>query len=197
MDYPKKPAPVDREILDVIQKRWSPLAFSPEPLSEDVIARLFEAARWAPSSFNEQPWTYVYAAKGDKNREALESLLVEGNSWAKDAGLLVISFAKKLFAKNGKPNYHHMHDIGAATGYLVLQATSMDLISHQMEGFDKARANEVAGVPDTHVPGSMIAIGRCGDPSLLPEKLKEREEKPRVRLPISEFAHRNRWQSRG
>src|SRR3989344_5959464 len=121
MDYPRKPAPADHEILEVIEKRWSPLAFSNEPLSDDVIQRLFEAARWAPSSFNEQPWLYVYAAKDDPGRPALESLLVEGNSWAKDAGLLVISFAKKAFAKNAKPNYHHMHDVGAATGYLVLQ----------------------------------------------------------------------------
>lgn len=169
---------------------------SPDPLSDEQIAQLFEAARWAPSSFNEQPWRYVYAMKGDPGRETMESLLVEGNSWAKNAGLLILSFSKKIFEKNGKPNRHCLHDTGAASAFLVLQATSLGLASHQMAGFDKARANEVLGVPAEFEPGSMIAIAKPGDPKDLSPELREREEKPRMRNPIDAFAFRNRWSGR-
>ncbi len=194
MTLHSNPAPTPLPILHVIKERWSPVAFSDQALSEDKIAMLFEAARWAPSSFNEQPWRYLYASKEDKEgREKLESLLMPGNGWAKNAGLLILSFAKKTFSKNGKENVHCMHDLGCATGYLVLQATELGLVSHQMAGFDREKSHAVLGVPEDNMPGSMIAIGEPGDRAALTEELREREAAPRVRRDRKEFAFRGQW----
>ncbi len=193
MEYHAKPTPTDAPILDIIEKRWSSLAFEPAPLKEEMIKSLFEAARWAQSSYNEQPWRYIYASKGDKDREALESLIVEGNNWAKNAGLLIISFTKKTFARNGTPNRHSMHDLGAASALLTLQATSMGLNSHQMAGFDAAGANKALGVPADFEPGSMIAIGYPAAPAVLSEALQERERAPRQRNPQENFVMKGRW----
>ncbi len=193
MRYHDKLTPTEAPILDIIGKRWSSLAFEPTPLKGEMITSLFEAARWAQSSYNEQPWRYVYASKGDPDREKLESLLAEGNSWAKNAGLLIISFAKKTFAKNGKENRHSLHDLGAASALLTLQATSMGLNSHQMAGFDTAHANEALGVPADFEPGSMIAIGYPADPATLPEALLTREKAPRSRNTQSSFVFQGKW----
>ena len=188
LPYPEKQTPNDAPILDVIAKRWSPLAFDPAPLSEEQIASLFEAARWAPSSYGEQPWRYVYASKEDENREALENLLAEGNSWAKNAGLLILSFSKKTFAKNDKPNRHYFHDTGAANFALTLQATHMGLITHQMAGYSVDKANGVLGVPEEFEPCSMIAVGYPNDPNNLSEDLQERQNAPRTRFPATDIA---------
>jgi len=191
LPYPKKDTPTDAPILDIITKRWSSIAFDPTPLSTEHIASLFEATRWAPSSYGEQPWRYIYAAKGDASRETLENLLVEGNSWAKNAGLLILSFAKKNYEKNGKPNKHFFHDTGAATFALTLQATDMGLSSHQMGGFYADKANEELGVPEDFEPCSMIAIGYPGDPDSLSDDLQQREAMPRTRLSSSQIAVKN------
>ena len=188
MKYPAKPAKPDAPIHELILNRWSPVMFNPSPLSAEQTASLFEAARWAASSFNEQPWRYIYAGKNDPGRETLESLLVEGNAWAKNAGLLILSFAKKTFTKNGKPNRYNLHDVGAASAIMTLQASSMGLISHQMEGFDTARANAALGVPDEFVPGSMIAIGYPADPTSFPDDMQKRDASPRVRNHRDSFA---------
>jgi nitroreductase len=191
VQYPRKPAPADHPILEALRERWSPLAFSSQPIEEEKISALFEAARWAPSSYNEQPWRYVYATKDDgADRERLESLLMPGNNWAKNAYLLAISFTKKTFTYNGKANYHAMHDLGAASAYLALQCPSLGLIAHQMAGFNVEEANALLGVPDDFVPGSMIAIGYPGDPAKLDPKLQEREEAPRVRKTQGELVFR-------
>lgn len=195
MSYPEKPALTDLPIVGAIKRRWSPVAFSDKPLEPKMIAALFEAARWAPSSFGEEPWRYVYAAKGDDGREALESLLVEGNAWAKKAGLLAISFAKTNFTYNSKPNRHHLHDLGCATGYLVLQSTELGLVSHQMAGFAHEKANDVLGVPKEFVPGSMFAIGHYGDPKAMDEGSQKRDASPRGRKPVEEFAFKGRWKA--
>lgn len=189
--FPSKPAKTEVPILDVLQERWSPVHFSEEPLSDKQVATLFEAARWAPSSFNEQPWLYVYAQTNDgEKREKLHGLLADGNAWAKKAGLLILSFSKKTFARNDKPNRHHMHDLGAASMSLVLQATKMGLVSHQMAGFDVENANQVLGVPEEYEPGSMIAIGYTGDPKKISPEHKKREEGARERKKTEEFVHR-------
>lgn len=190
MQYPTKTASTDAPIIDVIKNRWSPVVFDPAPLSADQIASLFEAARWAASSYNEQPWCYVYAMKGNDGREKLESLLAEGNAWAKNAGLLILSFARTTFVKNGKPNRHYLHDTGAASALMTLQATSMGLVSHQMAGFSVETANSVLGVPEDFEPGSMIAIGTAGDPSAFPEDMQQRDASPRTREPQAAFAFR-------
>lgn len=193
MKYPRKETPTDAPIIDVIRDRWSPISFSAKPLPEETIRSLFEAARWAQSSFGEEPWRYIYAAKGDPGRENLESLLAEGNAWAKDAGLLLISFAKKTFARNGKPNRHYLHDTGAASAYITLQATSMGLITHQMAGFAVEKANALLGVPADFEPGSMMAIGEYAGQETLDDAAKKRENSPRTRKPQSAFAFRNAW----
>lgn len=193
MTVPQKPAPADHPILEAIRERWSPLAFDSRAIEEEKVQTLFEAARWAPSSFNEQPWRYIYAQKGDTGRDALENLLVSGNAWAKNAGLLLISFARRTFTKNAKENRHHLHDVGAASSFIALQLVELGLIGHQMEGFDRANANRILGVPDEYVPGSMMAIGYPADPSALPPDLQERQARERVRRPIAEFAFKGRW----
>lgn len=189
-----KDTPLDAPILDLLTKRWSPVHFDKQPLTAEQIASLFEAARWAPSAFNEQPWLYVYASSDDgEKREALESLLVEGNAWAKKAGLLILSFAKKTFARNGKENAYALHDTGAASLQLVLQATSMGLITHQMSGFDHEKANALLQVPAEYMPGSMIAIGHMGDPATISPEEKKREDAPRLRNPIHKFVFHGQY----
>lgn len=194
MDYPRKPAPADHPILDAFRERWSPLAFSNQPIEEAKIAVLFEAARWAPSSYNEQPWRYVYATIDcGTERTIMESLLDSGNAWAKHAFLLAVSFAKKTFSFDGKDNRHALHDVGAASAYLALQCPSLGLIGHQMAGFKADEANTLLGVPDDFIPGSMIAIGYPGDPASLDPKLREREQAPRARNPQKAFTFRGRF----
>lgn len=193
--FPEKPVPTDLPILAQMKRRWSPVSYAAKSLTPDQIATLFEAARWAPSAFNEQPWRYIYATKDDGDvRAALESLLVPGNAWAKDAHLLIISFAKKTFAKNGKPNRHHMHDLGCASGYMVLQAVELGLIGHQMSGFDHTKANAMLGVPDDFEPGSMIAIGYASDAAAIKPEALQREQSPRTRNEQDVFVFRGKWE---
>lgn len=193
MTYPHKDAPTNLPVLDVITQRWSPVCFSDEALTDEQIQTLFEAARWAPSSYNEQPWRFVYAAKNDNGREALENLLLDGNAWAKDAGLLIVAFGKKAYDKNDKPNRHYLYDTGCAMGYLFLQATSMGLIGHEMGGFRWQDANTELGVPDTMEAVAMMAVGHPGDPDTLSEELHARQISDRARLPLSDIAKRGRW----
>jgi nitroreductase len=195
MAYPEKPTPLETPVHDLIAKRWSPYAFSDKPLRAEDVAALFEAARWAPSSFNEQPWRYVYAVKNDPDRAKIDSLLLDGNNWAKDADLLIISFFKTSFTYNGKPNRHALHDLGAATMALCLQATSMGIATHQMAGFLLDRANEALGVPPEYVAGSMIAVGYPGDPNGLSPELKKRENAPRTRNGAITFAFKGTWKA--
>jgi len=191
MHYPRKPALTDLPILEAIKERWSPYAFDTRPIEREKIEILFEAARWAPSSFNEQPWRYVYATKEDGElREKINSLLQPGNSWAAAVPLLIVSFYKKTFTYNGKPNVHGLHDLGCASGYMVLQCRSLGLIAHQMAGFKASEANVLLGVPDDFSSGSMIAVGYPGDPKKLSEDLRKREETPRSRKEMKEFAFR-------
>lgn len=192
----RKSAPTDLPLLEPIKERWSTRAFSERPIDQATIDTLFEAARWTPSSYNEQPWRYLYATKDPADAEPrakLESLLVEGNAYAKNAYLLIINFAKKTFTRNDKENRHAMHDLGAANFALVLQATSMGLATHQMAGFDWQHVNAILNVPDEFIPGSMMAIGYPGDASLLSPELQEREKATRVRRERSEFVFKKGW----
>lgn len=193
MVYPYNPVPTDLPVIEPIRERWSPLSFSDRPIEEAKVQTLFEAARWAPSSFNEQPWRYVYAQKHDEGRDVLESLLKEGNAWAKNAGLLLISFASTQFAKNQKENRHALHDLGAATVCIALQLPPLGLIGHQMEGYHWQEGHRLLGVPESFLPGSMMAIGYPADPATLPPDLLERQQKPRVRRPQQEFVFRGAW----
>lgn len=195
--YPHKPAPADFPIAGIFAERWSPRAISEQPIEEEKIRTLFEAARWAPSSSNLQPWHYIYATKDDGDmRLALESLLTEGNSWAKNAYLLLISFAYTKRKKSDgtfADNYHHLHDTGAATYSIALQCEPLGLVGHQMAGFDMTKANELLGVPADYVPGSMMAIGYPAEVSILPEPNRSKERAPRQRKEQAEFVFHGKW----
>lgn len=192
----EKTAPTRFPVHELIAQRWSPRAFSSRRVEPEVLGSLLEAARWAPSSFNEQPWSYVVANRDDDpdGHARLLSCLVPGNqAWAAAAPVLMLSVAKLAFDKNGKPNRHAWHDVGLATASLVLQAQALGLASHQMAGYDAARAREVLAIPDGHEPVAAIAIGHPGRISDLPANLAEQEAAPRIRKPLGEFVFGGKW----
>lgn len=191
----QKPAPTQFPVHDLIRDRWSPRAFSGKPIEQTVLASLFEAARWAPSSSNEQPWAYLVAIKDDaENFAKTASVLVEFNAgWAKNAPVLALAVSSLTFHSNGAPNRNAFYDTGAATALLSVEATARGLAVHQMAGFDPAKAKQVFEIPDDWEPIAVIAIGYPGDPQSLSDKLRDREVAPRTRKPLSEFVMSGRW----
>ncbi|MGB2621631.1 MAG: nitroreductase family protein [Candidatus Acidiferrum sp.] len=191
----KKPAQSDFPIHELIRTRWSPRAFSDKPVEPAVLASLFEAARWAPSSSNEQPWAYLVATKDDAESFAKTlSVLVEFNAgWAKNAPALVLAVSALKFHGNGSPNRNAFYDTGAATALLSVEATARGLAIHQMAGFDPVKAKLVFEIPADWEPIAAIAIGYPGVPESLSEKLRDREVAPRTRKPLSEFVMSGRW----
>ncbi len=191
----QKPAPNDFPVHELIRERWSPRAFSDKPVPEDILRSLFEAARWAPSSSNEQPWAYVVAARDDNESfEKMLSVLVEFNAaWAKSAPVLAIAVAHLVFAKNNAPNRNAQYDTGAASALLSVEATALGLAVHQMAGFDPEKARQVFGIPSGWEAIAALAIGYPGDPASLPQPLKDRELAPRTRKPIAEFVMAGHW----
>src|ERR1700694_506479 len=182
-----KRAPTDFPVHDFIAERWSPRAFSDKPVAPDVLASLFEAARWAPSSSNEQPWAYIVATKDDaENFAKLVSVLVPSNvTWAQHAPILALAVAELAFAKSGTPNRNALYDVGAASAWLTVEATSRGLFVHQMAGFDAEKSRLVFQIPAGWEPISALAIGYPGDPNSLPQPLRERELASRTRKAIS------------
>jgi nitroreductase len=177
----------DHPILDLFLKRWSPRAMTGEPLSDEELMTLFEAGRWAPSTYNEQEWRFLYAKNGSPQWSTHFDLLVEGNrAWAKDAAALLLFVSKETFDFNGKPYPTHSFDTGAAWENLALQATMLGLVTHGMQGFDYERARSELKIPEGFRVEAMIAVGRPGDPARLPERLREREA-PSGRKPLSEI----------
>jgi nitroreductase len=174
--------PVDEIFID----RWSPRAMSGEELAEGELMTLFEAARWAPSSYNNQPWRIMYARRGTAHWQTFFDLLVEGNqAWAKDAAALLLFASKETFDFNGKPYPTHSFDTGAAWENLALQGALKGLVVHGMQGFDYERARTALGIPEGFRVEAMAAVGRPGAPSRLPKSARERE-KPSDRKPLSE-----------
>lgn len=190
-----KPAKTDFPVHDLIRNRWSPRAFSNKLVEPHVLASLFEAARWAPSSFNEQPWAYLVATKDDSENFAKTlSVLVDFNmTWAKDVPVLVLAVSHLNFQAKGTPNRNAYYDTGAATALLSVEATSRGLAVHQMAGFDPAKAKKLFEIPPDWETIAAIAIGYPGYPDALPEKLRDREVAPRQRKPLSEFVMTGRW----
>ena len=159
---------------------------SGEGLAEDELFTLFEAARWAPSTYNEQEWRFLYARRATAHWDTFFKLLASGNqAWCHRAAVLVVVLAHKAFAKNGKPNPVHLFDAGAAWENLALQATAMGLVAHGMQGFDYDKARAELAVPDDYAVAAMFALGRPGNPADLPAELRE-AEKPSDRRPIQE-----------
>jgi len=183
----EKPAPADHSILDLLARRWSPRAFSDRAVDLETLASLFEAARWAPSSGNGQPWSFLVATNDNPAEHArMASVLVPGNAWAHKAPVLALSVAT-LDRSPDKPNRHAYHDVGLATENLVVQAHSMGLVIHMMAGFNVDKAREVFEIPARHDPVTMIAIGYPGHPDSLTEELRAKDLAPRQRKPIGEF----------
>jgi nitroreductase len=191
-----KTAVPDYPILDLIAKRWSPRAFADRPVESEKLRSLFEAARWAASSFNGQPWRFFVSTRDDaEGFEKLASCLNPGNAWAKKAPVLALSVASLNFEHNNAPNRSAVHDVGLAVGNLSLQAISMGIYLHQMAGFSVDAARQLLGIPDGYVPVAMIAIGYLGDPGTLPDDLQAREMAVRQRKPLAEFVFSGRWGS--
>ncbi len=179
----RKPA---HPVEPLLVSRWSPRAMSGEPLTDPEISSLFEAARWAPSCFNEQPWRFLYAKRDTPHWETFLGLLVEVNrSWCQKAGLLGVVVSKTTFTRNNKPNRTHAFDAGLAYENLALQGTALGLVVHGMAGFDYAKAKKELEIPDDFDVHAMFTVGRPGNPDELPEGLKERET-PSDRKPTTE-----------
>lgn len=177
-------------VQSFISERFSPLAFSDKAVSGEDIRLLFEAARLAPSAFNEQPWKFVYAVKEEEAEyNMLLSFLVEGNRiWAKNAPLIGLSLAKLNFDRNHKPNRFALYDVGLAMGGLLAQATSMGLKVHQMGGFSLEAARAGLSIPVDFEPVAMFVIGYYGNPDDLSDDLRKRDQAERKRKPFSEIA---------
>ncbi|MCU0788554.1 MAG: nitroreductase family protein [Verrucomicrobia bacterium] len=190
MNHPPNPLSVrkpEHPIETLFLKRWSPRAMSGEPLPRADLMRLFEAARWAPSTYNEQEWRFLYAHRATPAWASFFNLLMEANqSWCERASVLVVVLSHKVFTRNGKPNPVHTFDTGAAFENLALQGAAMDLVVHGMAGFDFNKAREALKVPDDYAVEAMIAVGLPGDPAALPGDLREREY-PSDRKPLSEL----------
>lgn len=175
-------------VMDVIKHRRSRRAYADKMVEPEKIHSLFEAARWAPSSLNEQPWFYVYATRGQDLWNKIFEAVKEGNKiWAQNAPLLICSFARKNFIRFDSPNPSARYDLGAANAFLSLQAAHLGLNVHQMAGFDQKVIITNLGVPDRYEPVIVIAIGYLGDVETLPENLKARENAPRERFVEQEF----------
>ena len=178
----------DHRVETMIYHRWSPRAMSGERLSNDELMSLFEAARWAPSSFNEQPWRFVYAERDGTHWPRFLDFLSEGNRrWAGAAAVLVVALSRLTFERNGNPSRTHSYDTGAAWQNLALQGCRMGLVVHGMAGFDYDGARDALGVPEAFAVEAMIAVGRPAPAEVLPEPVREREI-PSGRKPVSEFA---------
>jgi len=191
----QKAAVTDHPVHELIRNRWSPRAFSDKPVEPAVLGSLFEAARWAASSFNDQPWAYLVATKEDPEsfRKMLGVLVEFNQDWAKNAPVLAISVARRNFAHNGTPNRNALYDTGAATALLSVEATARGLAVHQMAGFDAEKARQTFAIPEEWEPIAAIALGYRGTPDSLSPKLKERELAPRTRKPIREFVMTGSW----
>jgi nitroreductase len=190
-----KRAPSDFPLHDLVSERWSPRAFSDKPVTPEVLVSLFEAARWAPSSSNEQPWVYIVATKSDaENFAKLVSILVPANAgWAQNAPVLALAVAELAFAKSGTPNRNAQYDVGTATAWLTVEATSRGLFVHQMAGFDGDKARQVFEIPAGWEPIAAMAIGYPGDAESLPHVLREREIAPRSRKSLAAFVMTGKW----
>ncbi len=194
MNTPKQAHP-DHSINELIARRWSPYAFADRPVSEDDLRSLFEAARWAASSYNEQPWAYVVATKTDPDTfKRMLSCLVEGNQgWAAAAPVLALGCTSLQFTRNGQPNAAAVHDLGLASANLTLEATARGLVVHQMIGILPDKARELYRIPEGVQPVTGLAIGYAADSHTLPEKYRERDLAPRSRKPLHEFVFGGEW----
>jgi nitroreductase len=194
MSAVKKPAETSVPIHDLIRHRWSPRAFDARPVEAEKLRALFEAARWAPSSYNAQPWYFIVGTKDDPEAydRVLDSFVEFNQGWAKHAPVVALSVAKLTF-DDGKPNRHALHDVGQAAANLNIQAEALGLSVHQMAGIDPEKARKLFHIPAGYEAVAGIALGYAGDPASLPDELRKRELAPRERKPLDSFVFANEW----
>ena len=182
-----KRAPEDLGLDPLIAGRWSPRGFSGRPISADDLSTIFSAATWAASSYNEQPWRFLAGRNGDATFQKIFDCLGEFNqAWVRSAAVVVLSAAKKTFSHSGAPNRFAMHDTGAATATMTLQAIALGIHSHGMGGFDADQARAAFNIPDDFEIGAVTALGYLGDASSLPENYQKQETAARSRKPLTE-----------
>jgi nitroreductase len=191
----QKPASTDAPVNELIRHRWSPRAFEARPVEPEKLRSLFEAARWAASTTNSQPWHYIVATHDDAENfsRVLQCFNENNQAWAKHAPVIGLSVASVNFAASGKPNRFAFHDLGAATATLALEAVALGLQIHQMGGIFPDKAREVFGVPEGYEVAAGFALGYPGEPHSLPDNLRERELQTRQRKPASEFVFTGHW----
>lgn len=192
----KRPAPAAVPINDLIRHRWSPRAFDARPVEPDKLRTLFEAARWAASSYNAQPWYFIVATKDDREnfKKVLDSFVEFNQAWAKNAPVVALSVAGHKMPHDGSTNRHAFHDVGQAAASLALQATALGLQVHQMAGILPDKAREIFGIPADFEAVAGFAIGYPGDPMTLPEgRLRDNETGARQRKPASSFVFTGKW----
>ena len=194
----EKRNPVEHEVIVPIAERWSPRAFSSKPVEREKLLSVLEAARWAASSYNEQPWRFIVATKNDPGKggstefKQVLTCFREGNSsWAGAAPVIMLVLAKKTFSGGSKPgsnaNKHALYDTGAAVAQLSLQATALGLRVHQMAGILPDKARETFNIPEDFEVVAGLALGYAGDPAQLPKDLQAKERGERTRKPLSDF----------
>ncbi|MGZ4907612.1 MAG: nitroreductase family protein [Halobacteriota archaeon] len=190
----ERPADNAYPIHELIKRRWSPRAFAERPVEHNKLLSLFEAARWAPSSLNAQPWSFILALKEDKEGfDRLLGCLSERNQqWARHAPVLALSVAQ-LYLQTGKPNRFAFYGVGLAVENVVMQATALDLYVHQVGGLNEEAVQKAFNIPDGFEPVDIIAIGYLGDPESLPDELRKQEQAPRERKPLEQFVFSRRW----
>ena len=191
----QKPAETAAPIHDLLRHRWSPRAFDSRPVEPEKLRALFEAARWAASSYNAQPWFYIVATKDDPEnyKRVLDSFVEFNQGWAKNAPVVALSVARMKFEHNGEPNNHAFHDVGQATANLALEATNLGLQIHQMAGILPEKARQIFNIPAGYEAVAGIAIGYPGNPESLPDHLRQREMAPRERKPVALFVFTGSW----
>lgn len=184
-----KHAPEVEGVWPVFHRRWSPRSFADRDVDSATLARVFEAARWAASSFNEQPWRYFLGHRGSETyRKVHDSLTGFNQMWAARAPVLILGVAKSTFSHNHTPNRVAFYDLGAASSYMTLQAAALGLVTHQMAGVDLDKARQLFSIPDDYLIGAAIALGYQGEPAALAnEQMLQQETAPRQRKPLSEI----------
>ncbi len=190
----EKPAHNAYPIHELIKKRWSPRAFAERPVEHDKLLSVFEAARWAPSALNAQPWSFILATKEDEKgyNRLLGCLLEKNQIWARRAPVLILSVAH-LYLQTGKPDQLALYGVGLAVENLAIQATELGLYVHQAGGINKDAARKAFTIPEGYEPVAMVAVGYPGDPQSLPPDLQEQEQAPRERKPLEQFVFSERW----
>ena len=188
----------DTAVIDPILKRWSPRAFAATAVTDAELRQVFSAGLWAASSYNEQPWRFVLGRKGDGVWDLIFNALIDRNqAWARTSPILFATLAKKTFTRDGAPNRHGFHDVGAACGNMSLQAAELGLHTHGMAGFNPDQLSSALEIPDDFEAVACWALGRLGDPAELPDMLRTMELSPRTRKSIEEVVFGATWGQAG